>query len=100
MGLNPLILLSTIVTVTVCFLSWGLAHDLATLVIFSLLFGFFAYGFSSMRARMGTTVSEEPTAALATFGILLSIRVLEVFSRDPSVRVFCLEEFSGIAMAS
>ena len=68
-GLNPLILLSTIVTAMVCFLSWGLAHDLATLVIFSLLFGFFAYGFSSMRARMGTTVSEEPTAALATFGI-------------------------------
>lgn len=68
-GLNPLVLLSTIVTAVACFTSWGLAHDLAPLVVFSLLFGFFAYGFSSMRARMGTSVSEEPTAALATFGI-------------------------------
>lgn len=69
-GLNPLVLLSTIVTAVACFTAWGLAHDLATLVAFSILFGFFAYGFSSMRARMGTAVSEEPTAALATFGIL------------------------------
>lgn len=69
-GLNPLVLLSTIVTTVACFTSWGLAHDFAPLVVFSLLFGFFAYGFSSMRARMGTAVSEEPTAALATFGIL------------------------------
>ena len=70
MGLNPLVLLSTIVTAVACFTSWGLAHDLAPLIAFSILFGFFAYGFSSMRARMGTAVSEEPTAALATFGIL------------------------------
>ena len=69
-GLNPLVLLSTLVTALACFTLWGLAHDLALLVVFALLFGFFAYGFSSMRARMGTTVSEEPTAALATFGIL------------------------------
>ena len=69
MGLNPLVLLSTIVTAVACFTSWGLAHDLAPLIAFSILFGFFAYGFSSMRARMGTAVSEEPTAALATFGI-------------------------------
>lgn len=69
-GLNPLVLLSTIVTALACFTAWGLAGDLAPLVVFSLLFGFFAYGFSSMRARMGTAVSEEPTAALATFGIL------------------------------
>lgn len=69
-GLNPLVLLSTTMTAVACFAAWGLAHDLAPLVAFALLFGFFAYGFSSMRARMGTAVSEEPTAALATFGIL------------------------------
>jgi len=66
--LNYLVLLSTIVTAVVSFTCWGFAHDLGPLVVFSLLFGFFAYGFSSIRARMGTAVSEEPTAALATFG--------------------------------
>lgn len=70
MSLNPLVLLSTTTTALACFTSWGLAHDIAPLIVFALLFGFFAYGFSSMRARMGTAVSEEPTAALATFGIL------------------------------
>lgn len=70
MGLNLLVLLSTLATALACFTSWGLAHDLAPLVVFALLFGFFAYGFSSMRSRMGMAVSEEPTVALASFGIL------------------------------
>lgn len=68
--LNPLVLLSTLATALACSTSWGFAHQLAPLVVFAILFGFFAYGFSSMRARMGTAMSEEPTAALATFGIL------------------------------
>ena len=70
MGLNHLVLLSTILSAVACFTSWGLAHGLPLLIIFALLFGFFAYGFSSMRARMVTAVSEDPTAALATFGSL------------------------------
>ncbi|KAL8638176.1 MAG: hypothetical protein Q9228_004643 [Teloschistes exilis] len=71
MSLNPMLVLSTTVAAIASFTSWGLAHDLAPLVIFALVFGFFAYGFCSMRARMGTAVSEEPTAALATFGIFV-----------------------------
>lgn len=70
-GLNPLLILSTGVAGIAAFTSWGFAHDLAPLIVFALLFGFFAYGFCSMRARMGTAVSEEPTAALATFGIFV-----------------------------
>ena len=70
-GLNPLLVLSTTIAALASFTSWGLAHDLAPLVVFALLFGFFAYGFCSMRARMGTAVSEEPTAALATFSIFV-----------------------------
>ncbi|KAL8660020.1 MAG: hypothetical protein Q9202_006846 [Teloschistes flavicans] len=71
MSLNPLLVLSTSVAAIAAFTSWGLAQDLAPLVVFALVFGFFAYGFCSMRARMGTAVSEEPTAALATFGIFV-----------------------------
>ena len=69
--LNPLLMLSTVVAAIASFTSWGIAHDSAPLVAFALLFGFFAYGFNSLRARMGTAVSEEPTAALATFGIFV-----------------------------
>ncbi|KAI4193695.1 MAG: hypothetical protein LQ348_002799 [Seirophora lacunosa] len=70
-GLNSLLIISTSVAAVATFTSWGLAHDLAPLIVFALFFGFFAYGFCSLRARMGTAVSEEPTAALATFGIFV-----------------------------
>ena len=68
MGLNHLVLLSTILSAVASSTSRGLAHGLQLLIIFALSFGFFAYGFSSMRARMVTAVSEDPAAALATFG--------------------------------
>ncbi|KAI4246336.1 MAG: hypothetical protein L6R40_002004 [Gallowayella cf. fulva] len=69
--LNNLLLVSTILAAVAAFTSWGIAYSLAPLVVFALLFGFFAYGFCSLRARMGTAISEEPTAALATFSIFV-----------------------------
>ncbi|KAL8995898.1 MAG: hypothetical protein Q9169_004472 [Polycauliona sp. 2 TL-2023] len=69
--LNTLLLLSTVVAAVATFTSWGIAHGLGPLIAFALLFGFFAYGFCSLRARMGTAISEEPTAALATFSIFV-----------------------------
>ncbi|KAL8644066.1 MAG: hypothetical protein Q9226_007955 [Calogaya cf. arnoldii] len=69
--LNTLLLLSTMIAAVATFTSWGIAHDLAPLIVFALLFGFFAYGFCSLRARMGTAISEEPTAALATFSFFV-----------------------------
>lgn len=70
-GLNHLLVLSTIVATVTTFLIWGLARNIALLIVFALLYGFFAYGFNSLRARMGTAVSTEPTAALATFSIFV-----------------------------
>lgn len=69
--LNALLLLSTVIAAIATFASWGIAQDLAPLIVFALLFGFFAYGFCSLRARMGTAISEEPTPALATFSIFV-----------------------------
>ncbi|KAL8870067.1 MAG: hypothetical protein Q9174_003800 [Haloplaca sp. 1 TL-2023] len=68
-NLNNLLLLSTMVPAIATFTAWGLARDIAPLIVFALLFGFFAYGFSSLRARMGTAVSDDPTVALATFSV-------------------------------
>ena len=65
------LLLSTVIAAIATFASWGAAHDLAPLIVFALLFGFFAYGFCSLRARIGTAISKEPTAALATFCIFV-----------------------------
>ena len=81
--LNLLVLLSTLVAGAASFTSWGLAHGLAPLIVFSLLFGFFGHGFSSFLARMGTAVSEEPTAALATFGTFNFCRGLGIVLAGP-----------------
>lgn len=68
-NLNLLIMISTVISAIAGLALWGLARSLAVLVIFSLLYGFFAAGYVAMWARMGSAVSSEPTAALATFSL-------------------------------
>ena len=68
-NLNNLLLLSTMIPAIATFAACGLARDIAPLIVFALLFGFFAYGFNSLRARMGTAISDDPTVALATFSV-------------------------------
>jgi predicted MFS family arabinose efflux permease len=66
---NLLILISTIVPAVASLALWGLAHSLAPLIMFSLIYGFFGYGYVSLRVHMGTAITTDPTAALATFSI-------------------------------
>ncbi|KAH7383518.1 major facilitator superfamily domain-containing protein [Cadophora sp. MPI-SDFR-AT-0126] len=67
--LNLLILISTLVSGLATLALWGLAQSLAALIMFALVYGFFGAGYVAMWARMGSAVSEEPTAALATFSL-------------------------------
>jgi predicted MFS family arabinose efflux permease len=69
LNLNLLIMISTLVSAIASLLLWGLARSLAVLIIFSLVYGFFGAGYVAMWARMGSAVSNEPTAALATFSL-------------------------------
>jgi MFS family permease len=67
--LNLLVILSSGIAATACLTLWGLARSLAPLIVFALLYGFFGYGYASMRARMSSSITSEPTAALAIFSI-------------------------------
>jgi MFS family permease len=67
--LNLLILLSATITAVASLALWGLARSLVTLIFFALIYGFFGYGYLSMRVRMVTAVTGEPTAALAMFSL-------------------------------
>jgi MFS family permease len=67
--LNVLILSSSMMTAVASLTLWGLARSLSPLILFALTYGFFGYGYLSMRVRMGTAVTGEPTAALAMFSI-------------------------------
>ncbi|KAE9379484.1 MFS general substrate transporter [Stipitochalara longipes BDJ] len=50
---------------------WGMAKSLGLLLTFSMVFGFFAYGFATMRVGMGRAVSDDPSGVVATFAILV-----------------------------
>ena len=68
----PLVLLimtSTLVSAVACLALWGLARSLTVLILFALTYGFFGAGYVAIWARMVSAVSEEPTAALATFSL-------------------------------
>lgn len=67
--INLLILISTLVPAIAALTLWGLANSLTLLIIFALVYGFFGYGYVSLRVHMGTAITTEPTAALATFSI-------------------------------
>lgn len=69
----PLTLLagsSTMVAAAAVYACWGLAHSFNVLVVFSLIYGFFGAGYTALWGRMGTSISNEPTAAFAAFGLL------------------------------
>ncbi|RDW71001.1 hypothetical protein BP6252_07564 [Coleophoma cylindrospora] len=68
--LNLLITLSTVMSTIAVFACWGFAHTFKLLLVFSMVYGYFGAGYVAMWARMGTAVSEDPTAAFAAFGLL------------------------------
>jgi MFS family permease len=53
---------------------WGIAKSLGLLLTFSIIFGFFAYGFATMRVGMGRAVSDDPSGVVATFAILVFLQ--------------------------
>ena len=67
--INLLILSSSAMAAIASLTLWRFAHSLAPLIFFALVYGFFGYGYLSMRVRMGTAITGEPTVALATFAV-------------------------------
>ncbi|RDW67845.1 hypothetical protein BP6252_09241 [Coleophoma cylindrospora] len=66
---NVLAMASGLIAAAAAFILWGLARSLGPLIAFTLIYGFFGYGFAALRARLGLAVSGEPAAALAVFSI-------------------------------
>jgi predicted MFS family arabinose efflux permease len=63
-------LMATVATLAL----WGTARSRALLIIFTMIFGFFGYSFGAMRMAMGKTVSDDPSAAVATYAILVFLQ--------------------------
>lgn len=69
LSLNFLMALSLTVAAVATFSTWGLARSLPPLIIFTLLYGFFATGYTAMWARMVTAIDDEPACSQAMFGL-------------------------------
>lgn len=52
------------------FLLWGFGHSLPLLLVFSIVFGFFGYGFNSMRTAMAKQITNDPLTLIALQAIL------------------------------
>jgi MFS family permease len=53
---------------------WGFAKSMALLAVFSALFGFFGFGFVSLRAGLSRQISDDPTSIFATYTILSTVQ--------------------------
>ena len=70
-----LLFASPLVSAVATFTLWGLARSLPPLVVFSLIYGFFAGGYVVLWARMGTYLNaDDPTVALTTFGVFAFLK--------------------------
>ncbi|KAI1103895.1 MFS general substrate transporter [Jackrogersella minutella] len=56
------------------FTFWGLAKSMALLAVFSLVYGFFGFGFGTMRVAMGRAVSDDPSTVLSTYSIFVCLQ--------------------------
>ncbi|CAK7213185.1 hypothetical protein SBRCBS47491_001716 [Sporothrix bragantina] len=72
----PVSLLATVCCTTASvasFTLWGFSKSLAQLIPFSLIYGFFAFGFSTMRVGMGREVGGDPLATYAIYVFLQGV---------------------------
>jgi MFS family permease len=74
MSVSALAVTCSVVSTVATFALWGMAKNLALLIVFGILFGFFAYGFTTMRVAMGRAVSDDPSAVVATYAILVFLQ--------------------------
>lgn len=69
-SVNTLALSSTLIAGAATYACWGLAHTFEVLAVFAIIYGFFGAGYTAVWARMGTSITSEPSAAFAAFGLL------------------------------
>ena len=53
---------------------WGLAKSMAFLVPFSLIYGFFAFGYGTMRVAMGRAVCNDASTVFTTYAVFVFLQ--------------------------
>ncbi|CAG7994378.1 unnamed protein product [Penicillium olsonii] len=73
-SVNSLSIICCTAAAIAAFTFWGLAKSMALLVVYSILHGFFGYGFGTMRVAMGRAVSDDPSTIFATYALFVFLQ--------------------------
>ncbi|UNI23725.1 hypothetical protein JDV02_009527 [Purpureocillium takamizusanense] len=63
-----------VATAAVSFTAWGLAKSMPPLAVFALIYGFFGFGFGTLRVAMGRALSNEPSTVFVMFAIFIFLQ--------------------------
>ncbi|KAI1451901.1 major facilitator superfamily domain-containing protein [Annulohypoxylon moriforme] len=80
---------------------WGLGKSIALLAIFAIIYGFFGFGFGTLRVAMGRAVSADSSAVFATYAIFVFLQGLGNILVGPistallSLRSVTLEQYAA-----
>ncbi|KUJ19149.1 MFS general substrate transporter [Mollisia scopiformis] len=90
------------------FAVWGMSKSLGLLILFSIIYGFFGYAFAAMRAGMGKAVSDDPSAVVATYAILVFLQGIgnvlagpisaALLERNVRLNVYGVERFRSLVI--
>lgn len=69
-SINSLAMISPLIAAVMTLTTWGLARQFSLLAVFAIFYGFFGAGYTALWGRMGMSISTEPSAAFASFGLL------------------------------
>lgn len=74
---------------------WGFGKSIALLVLYSIFYGFFAYGFGTLRLAMGRAVSNDQTTMLSTYSSFLFLEGIGNILTGPIVAGLLQSGFSA-----
>lgn len=73
-SVRPLAIICAIMATIAALAMWGPAQSIGPLLGFSIVYGFFGYGFSTLRVAMGTAVSNDQSSFVATYSIFVFLQ--------------------------
>ncbi|KAF5869717.1 putative mfs monocarboxylate transporter protein [Botrytis fragariae] len=73
-SVNALAVGCTIMATISSFVLWGFAKSMGLLIAYGIMYGFFGYGFSTMRVAMGKLICSDPGSVVSIYSIFICLQ--------------------------
>lgn len=74
MSVNVLAIMACSIAALAALAAWGLGKSMAALIAFAIIYGFFAFGYGTLRVAMGRAVSDDPSTVFATYAVFVFLQ--------------------------